>query len=145
MQRWAASWSSSGGAACLRKRHRGDSSPRGQSPMDFEAIPLAARAQCHVAPTSSADHEAQEYCRILEGTQVSQSLQSPNVAHAKNPAVLVWNQCACWLHECATRKAVPGQRPAMEVIAHQQTAPRGRPDRRGDFQRSRKQRPHVRP
>ena len=29
-------------------RHRGDSSPCGQSPMDCESIPLAARAQCHV-------------------------------------------------------------------------------------------------
>ena len=29
-------------------QHRGDSSPCGQSPMDFESIPLTARAQCHV-------------------------------------------------------------------------------------------------
>ena len=30
------------------KRHRGDSSPCGQSPMDFESIPLTARAQCQL-------------------------------------------------------------------------------------------------
>ena len=29
-----------------RKRHRGDSNPCGQSPMDFESISLAARTQC---------------------------------------------------------------------------------------------------
>jgi hypothetical protein len=29
-------------------RHRGDSNPCGQSPMDFESISLAARTQCHV-------------------------------------------------------------------------------------------------
>ena len=28
------------------KRHRGDSSPCGQSPMDFESISLTARTQC---------------------------------------------------------------------------------------------------
>ena len=30
------------------KRHRGDSSPCRQSPMDFESIPLTARAQCQL-------------------------------------------------------------------------------------------------
>ena len=40
-------------AACETKlllliRHRGDSNPCGQSPMDFESISLAARTQCHV-------------------------------------------------------------------------------------------------
>ena len=30
------------------KRHRGDSNPCGQSPMDFESISLATRTQCHV-------------------------------------------------------------------------------------------------
>ena len=34
--------------ADLEKRQRGDSNPCGQSPMDFESIPLAARAQCHL-------------------------------------------------------------------------------------------------
>ena len=29
------------------KRHRGDSNPCGQSPMDFESISLTARTQCH--------------------------------------------------------------------------------------------------
>ena len=29
-------------------RHRGDSNPCGQSPMDFESIPLTARAQCQL-------------------------------------------------------------------------------------------------
>ena len=29
-----------------RKRHRGDSNPCGQSPMDFESISLTARTQC---------------------------------------------------------------------------------------------------
>jgi hypothetical protein len=28
------------------KRHRGDSNPCGQSPMDFESISLTARTQC---------------------------------------------------------------------------------------------------
>ena len=28
------------------KRHRGDSNPCGQSPMDFESISLATRTQC---------------------------------------------------------------------------------------------------
>ena len=28
-------------------RHRGDSNPCGQSPMDFESISLTARTQCH--------------------------------------------------------------------------------------------------
>jgi hypothetical protein len=31
-----------------RKRHRGDSNPCGQSPMDFEPISLTAGTQCHV-------------------------------------------------------------------------------------------------
>jgi hypothetical protein len=31
-----------------RKRHRGDSNPCGQSPMDFESTSLTARTQCHV-------------------------------------------------------------------------------------------------
>ena len=31
-----------------QNRHRGDSNPCGQSPMDFESIPLTARAQCLV-------------------------------------------------------------------------------------------------
>jgi hypothetical protein len=31
-----------------RKRHRGDSNPCRQSPMDSESIPLAARTPCHV-------------------------------------------------------------------------------------------------
>ena len=35
-------------AAAIAKRHRGDSNPCGQSPMDFESISLAARTQCHV-------------------------------------------------------------------------------------------------
>ncbi len=43
-------------ASCLRgrrrsvrpKRHRGDSNPCGQSPMDFEPISLTARTQCHL-------------------------------------------------------------------------------------------------
>ena len=35
-------------------RHRGDSSPCGQSPMDFESIPLAAQAQCHPSPGHTA-------------------------------------------------------------------------------------------
>ena len=35
-------------AAAMAKRHRGDSNPCGQSPMDFESISLAARTQCHV-------------------------------------------------------------------------------------------------
>jgi hypothetical protein len=30
-----------------RNRHRGDSNPCGQSPMDFESISLTARTQCH--------------------------------------------------------------------------------------------------
>ena len=29
------------------KRHRGDSNPCGQSPMDFESISFTARTQCH--------------------------------------------------------------------------------------------------
>ena len=29
-----------------QKRHRGDSNPCGQSPMDFESISLATRTQC---------------------------------------------------------------------------------------------------
>ena len=33
---------------CNRKRHRGDSNPCGQSPMDFESISLTARTQCLV-------------------------------------------------------------------------------------------------
>ena len=32
----------------VAKRHRGDSNPCGQRPMDFESISLAARTQCHV-------------------------------------------------------------------------------------------------
>ena len=35
-------------ATAMAKRHRGDSNPCGQSPMDFESISLAARTQCHV-------------------------------------------------------------------------------------------------
>ena len=35
-------------ASAATKRHRGDSNPCGQSPMDFESISLAARTQCHV-------------------------------------------------------------------------------------------------
>ena len=34
--------------AGAKKRHRGDSNPCGQSPMDFESISLAARTQCLV-------------------------------------------------------------------------------------------------
>ena len=30
------------------KRHRGDSNPCGQSPMDFESISLTARTHCHI-------------------------------------------------------------------------------------------------
>ena len=37
-----------GHASRVTKRHRGDSNPCGQSPMDFESISLAARTQCHV-------------------------------------------------------------------------------------------------
>ena len=33
--------------AVQHKRHRGDSNPCGQSPMDFESISLTARTQCH--------------------------------------------------------------------------------------------------
>ena len=33
--------------AAQQKRHRGDSNPCGQSPMDFESISLTARTQCH--------------------------------------------------------------------------------------------------
>ena len=33
-------------AGAFAKRHRGDSNPCGQSPMDFESISLAARTQC---------------------------------------------------------------------------------------------------
>jgi hypothetical protein len=31
----------------MHNRHRGDSNPCGQSPMDFESISLATRTQCH--------------------------------------------------------------------------------------------------
>jgi hypothetical protein len=31
-----------------RKRHRGESNPCGQSPMDFESFPSCARTPCHV-------------------------------------------------------------------------------------------------
>ena len=48
-------WSSNGGAANLRKRHRGDSSPCGQSPMDFESISLATRTQCLCTANSAVD------------------------------------------------------------------------------------------
>ena len=34
------------GGAC-KNRHRGDSNPCGQNPMDFESISLTARTQCH--------------------------------------------------------------------------------------------------
>ena len=35
------------------KRHRGDSNPCGQSPMDFESISLAARTHCHLSCNDS--------------------------------------------------------------------------------------------
>ena len=35
-----------------KERHRGDSNPCGQSPMDFESISLAARTHCHLLKTS---------------------------------------------------------------------------------------------
>ena len=34
--------------AVQHKRHRGDSNPRGQGPMDFESISLTARTQCQI-------------------------------------------------------------------------------------------------
>ena len=37
-----------------KNRHRGDSNPCGQSPMDFESISLAARTQCHCSGHSSS-------------------------------------------------------------------------------------------
>ena len=39
-------------AILVTTRHRGDSNPCGQSPMDFESISLAARTQCHVSGES---------------------------------------------------------------------------------------------
>ena len=42
----------------LIHRHRGDSNPCGQSPMDFESISLAARTQCHCLGFMSATDPA---------------------------------------------------------------------------------------
>jgi hypothetical protein len=47
------------------KRHRGDSNPCGQSPMDFESISLTARTQCHACSHLSS-HDA-------EGSAVSKA------------------------------------------------------------------------
>ena len=38
---------------CAQVRHRGDSSPCGQSPMDFESISLAAQTQCQCKSIST--------------------------------------------------------------------------------------------
>jgi hypothetical protein len=65
------------------KRHRGDSNPCGQSPMDFESIPSAARTPCH---------EMQPYamCKftsaILSMTTRQPDRASPRTRLAENPA-----------------------------------------------------------
>ena len=47
--------------AAVAKRHRGDSNPCGQSPMDFESISLAARTQCHVMDGLSAGQQGNAF------------------------------------------------------------------------------------
>ena len=45
----------------FRKRHRGDSNPCGQSPMDFESISLTARTQClWQTPKQRPTHAAEQ-------------------------------------------------------------------------------------
>ena len=50
--------------ACLgdeaARRHRGDSNPCGQSPMDFESISLATRTQCHSKGHRERDNTRQK-------------------------------------------------------------------------------------
>ena len=63
-------------SAVRHKRHRGDSNPCGQSPMDFESISLTARTQCHdnsrgrCAPNGanrlSRTPAQHEYCAALK-------------------------------------------------------------------------------
>ena len=66
-----------------RKRHRGDSSPCGQSPLDFESIPLAARTPCHVT-------QRYAMCKftsaILSMTTRQPDRASPRTHLAENPA-----------------------------------------------------------
>jgi hypothetical protein len=67
----------------IRKRYRGDSNPCGQSPMDFESIPLAARTPCHVM-------QPWAMCRftsaILSMTTRQPDRASPRTRLAENPA-----------------------------------------------------------
>ena len=54
-------------AILVTTRHRGDSNPCGQSPMDFESISLAARTQCHVSGESfdaTLPHARARWCQL---------------------------------------------------------------------------------
>jgi hypothetical protein len=66
-----------------RKRHRGDSNPCGQSPMDSESIRLAAGTPCHVM-------QPYAMCRftsaILSMTARQPDRASPRTHLAENPA-----------------------------------------------------------
>jgi hypothetical protein len=66
-----------------RKRHRRDSHPRRQSPMDFESIPSAARTPCHVMQPYAMRKFTSA---ILSMTTRQPDRASPRTHLAENPA-----------------------------------------------------------
>ena len=90
-----------------QKRHRGDSNPCGQSPMDFESISLATRTQCLVAPAIQQCLEAHS-CGVC------------GVHGPSNLATFPWpnTNMTCKLQETVKRLEDCGSSPPAQHTSH---------------------------
>ena len=93
-------------AILVTTRHRGDSNPCGQSPMDFESISLAARTQCHVSGESF--DATLPHARALVSTRGL--LTAPEDATPKIH-LPVGTRFICQLEICSPRQRMRRQRP----------------------------------
>ena len=59
-------------------RHRGDLSPCGQSPMDFESITLTTRSQCHARSSAGSVYYCESRIHSRTGCKSAAGLLPPN-------------------------------------------------------------------
>ena len=101
-------------AILVTTRHRGDSNPCGQSPMDFESISLAARTQCHVSGESF--DATLPHARALVSTR--DLLTAPEDATPKIH-LPVGTRFICQLEICSPRQRMRRQRPSSTSLCKQ--------------------------